>query len=286
MASTEGEKQEHAPEQNKPEQVEEEGEIAGEPNAEDHQTPQESKQTQEEHKSSSGSPEKSAETGLNHEDTQQQVPSYKWCKCFFDPGDPTLQNFYFMHFDTRQTQYEEPNEPYWIWDAMLNNVHASGLQYPTTTQQTQTASADPAAEQSKESESTYQGYNPKIHGSYDPNAPYAQFHEPKKAQDPTLDEYSAAAYAAAGDYGSTGAFNRFTGRFQNADQSTDRHSDFQKSGRQLNAFFDVDAAANSHEGRSLKEERRGQKLSKKEIQEMNKKRKEKKEKKRMDFYRA
>ncbi|KAI6890974.1 hypothetical protein KC334_g14380 [Hortaea werneckii] len=51
MASTEGEKQEHAPEQNKPEQVEEEGEIAGEP-----------KQTQEEHKSSSGSPEKSAET--------------------------------------------------------------------------------------------------------------------------------------------------------------------------------------------------------------------------------
>ncbi|RMY65351.1 hypothetical protein D0863_09179 [Hortaea werneckii] len=246
MASTEGEKQEDAPEQNKPEQVEEEGEIADETNAEDHKTPQESKQTQEEHKSSSGSPEKSAET----------------------------------------TQYEEPNEPYWIWDAMLNNVHASGLQYPTTTQQTQTASVDPSAEPSKESESTYQGYNPKIHGSYDPNAPYAQFHEPKKAQDPALDEYSAAAYAAAGDYGSTGAFNRFTGRFQNADQSTDRHSDFQKSGRQLNAFFDVDAAANSHEGRSLKEERRGQKLSKKEIQEMNKKRKEKKEKKRMDFYRA
>ncbi|KAI7656958.1 hypothetical protein KC318_g12084, partial [Hortaea werneckii] len=116
MATTEEEKQEDAPEQNKPEQVEEEGEIA-----------EETKQTQEEHKSSSGSPEKSAETGLDHEDIQQQVPSYKWCKCFFDPGDPTLQNFYFMHFDTRQTQYEEPNEPYWIWDAMLNNVHASGL---------------------------------------------------------------------------------------------------------------------------------------------------------------
>merc|ERR1712157_257702 len=76
MASTEGEKQEDAPEQNKPEQVEEEGEIAEEPNADDHKTPQESKQTQEEHKSSSGSPEKSAERGLNHEDTQQQVPSY------------------------------------------------------------------------------------------------------------------------------------------------------------------------------------------------------------------
>ncbi|KAI7336263.1 hypothetical protein KC315_g2845 [Hortaea werneckii] len=278
MASTEGEKQEDAPEQHKPEQVEEEGEIA-----------EETKQTQEENKSTSGSPEKQAETGkegTDHEDTQQQEPSYKWCKCFFDPGDPTLQNFYFMHFDTRQTQYEEPNEPYWIWDAMLNNVHASGLQYPTTAQQNQAAATDSSAQQSKESESTYQGYNPKIHGSYDPNAPYAQFHEPKKAQDPTFDEYNAAAYAAAGDYGSTGSFNRFTGRFQNADQSTDRHSDFQKSGRQLNAFFDVDAAANSHEGRSLKEERRGQKLSKKEIQEMNKKRKEKKEKKRMDFYKA
>lgn len=177
--------------------------------------------------------------------------------------------------------------------ATISNYHnayvaTDSFQLPTLTVRTETqaAPADSSAEQSKESESTYQGYKPKIHGSYDPNAPYAQFHEPKKAQDPALDEYSAAAYAAAGDYGSTGAFNRFTGRFQNADQSTDRHSDFQKSGRQLNAFFDVDAAANSHEGRSLKEERRGQKLSKKEIQEMNKKRKEKKEKKRMDFYRA
>ncbi|KAI6869343.1 hypothetical protein KC338_g3518 [Hortaea werneckii] len=278
MAIPEGEKQEDAPEQNKPEQVDEEGEIT-----------EETKQTQERHNSSPGQHDHSAETrreAVDHEEAQQQAPPYKWCKCFFDPGDPTLQNFYFMHFDTRQTQYEEPNEPYWIWDAMLNNVHASGLQYPTATQQTQAAPTDSSTEQSKESESTYQGYNPKIHGSYDPNAPYAQFHEPKKAQDPALDEYNAAAYAAAGDYASTGAFNRFTGRFQNADQSTDRHSDFQKSGRQLNAFFDVDAAANSHEGRSLKEERRGQKLSKKEIQEMNKKRKEKKEKKRMDFYRA
>ncbi|KAI7108396.1 hypothetical protein KC352_g36592, partial [Hortaea werneckii] len=130
MATTEGEKQEDAPEQNKPEQVEEEGEITEETNAEDHKAPQDSKQTQEEHNSSPGQPDHSAETGkeaTDHEEAQQQAPSYKWCKCFFDPGDPTLQNFYFMHFDTRQTQYEEPNEPYWIWDAMLNNVHASGL---------------------------------------------------------------------------------------------------------------------------------------------------------------
>ena len=45
----------------------------------------------------------------------------------------------------------------------------------------------------------------------------------------------------------------------------------------MNAFFDVDSAANSHDGRSLKEERRNNKPSKQEIAEMNQKRKEKKQ---------
>jgi hypothetical protein len=54
----------------------------------------------------------------------------------------------------------------------------------------------------------------------------------------------------------------------------------------MGAFFDVDAAANAHGGRSLKEERRNQTLSKKQIKELAAKRREKKEKKRMDFYKS
>jgi len=246
---------------------------------------------------------------------EQQPPAYRWCKCFFEPEQPGAQNYYFMHFDTRQTQYEEPSEPYWIWDAMLNNVHASGLQYPTSIQRAsyielrvhmveltksvegQTAPATSStAQQSSEPDPEYQGYNPKIHGSYDPNAPYAQYHKSQSTAESALQDYQTATAlhsgtappgtAPPGEYGATGAFNRFTGRFQTSEQSTERHSDAAKSGRQLNAFFDVDAAANSHDGKSLKEERRQQKLSKKEIQELSKKRRDKKEKKRMDFYKS
>jgi hypothetical protein len=66
----------------------------------------------------------------------------------------------------------------------------------------------------------------------------------------------------------------------------EQHDDYHKSGRQMGAFFDVDAAANAHGGRSLKEERRNQTLSKKQIKELAAKRREKKEKKRMDFYKS
>ena len=84
----------------------------------------------------------------------------------------------------------------------------------------------------------------------------------------------------------TGTFNRFTGEYQTADKSTERHNDYNKSGRQMGSYFDVDAAANAHDGRSLKDERRNEKLSKKQIKEMAEKRRAKKEKKRMDFYKS
>ncbi|OBT72750.1 hypothetical protein VF21_08973 [Pseudogymnoascus sp. 05NY08] len=45
-----------------------------------------------------------------------------------------------------------------------------------------------------------------------------------------------------------------------ADLTPENHNDENKSKRQMNAFFDVDAAANSHDGRSLKAERSGKKL--------------------------
>lgn len=63
------------------------------------------------------------------------------------------------------------------------------------------------------------------------------------------------------------------------------HNDENKSKRQMNAFFDVDAAANSHDGRSLKAERRGKALSKKELQAFKNKRRDKKEEKRRAWLR-
>ena len=60
------------------------------------------------------------------------MPEYRWCKIFFEPEHVGDQNFYYMHFDTRETKYEEPSEPYWTWDPLLNNVHSCGLQDPAT----------------------------------------------------------------------------------------------------------------------------------------------------------
>lgn len=107
-----------------------------------------------------------------------------------------------------------------------------------------------------------------------------------------MDENPQAAAAqqaqamAYQNYDSTAQFNAHTGRFQTGEQSAERHDAANKASRQMNAFFDVDSAANSHDGRSLKEERRNKKLSKKEIAEMNQKRKDKKEAKRLAFLKS
>ena len=126
------------------------------------------------------------------------------------------------------------------------------------------------------------GYNPAIHGSYDPNADYAKEAEREEEEM----EAAAAAVTAAGfptgsdEYATTAHFNRFNGRFQQAGAGPEYHNDENKSKRQMNAFFDVDAAANSHDGRSLKAERRGKALSKKELKAFQEKRRTKKDEKR------
>lgn len=79
------------------------------------------------------------------------------------------------------------------------------------------------------------------------------------------------------------SFNRATGAFQSADQGAERHSDSAKSHRQLSAFFDVDAAAAAHNGKSLKEERRNQVHSKQQIKQFKSNKIEKKRKKQMAF---
>jgi hypothetical protein len=131
------------------------------------------------------------------------------------------------------------------------------------------------------------GYNPAIHGSYDPNADYA-----KEASKEEEDEEGQAVAAAAGlsnpnvnGHVAQAHFNRFTGKFQQADMGPDMHNDENKSRRQLTAFFDVDAAANTHDGRSLKAERRGKTLNKKELKAYKDKRRDKKEEKRRAWLR-
>ncbi|KAL8852438.1 MAG: hypothetical protein Q9221_002668 [Calogaya cf. arnoldii] len=122
------------------------------------------------------------------------------------------------------------------------------------------------------------GYDPAVHGDYDPTAPYAQeYHDPEESAGPNADP--SAIYAA------TGTFNRFTGKWQASDINPENHNDENKSKRQMNAYFDVDAAANSHNGKSLKAERSGKKLTKQELKEFKQKRKEKKEEKRRAWLR-
>src|SRR5690606_3415263 len=116
-----------------------------------------------------------------------------------------------------------------------------------------------------------------IHGDYDPNAWYAKLHEEPPA--PAMHE--EAPYAEG--YDATALFNRFTGQYQT--EGPGRHSDEAKSRRQLNAYFDVDAAANAHDGRSLKAERSGKKPSRNELKFFKEKRKARKEEKRRAWLR-
>jgi len=125
------------------------------------------------------------------------------------------------------------------------------------------------------------GYDPTVHGDYDPNADYAQTHD---TQDSVLLEYAPGTDPAAA-YAATGAFNRFTGKWQASALTPENFNDENKSKRQMNAFFDVDAAANSHDGKSLRAERAGKKLSKQELKAFKEKRRERKEEKRRAWLR-
>jgi len=126
------------------------------------------------------------------------------------------------------------------------------------------------------------GYNPAIHGDYDENAWYA-----KNAR--AVTEPAAVVPGVAGesvvDYATAAQFNRWTGQWQAPDQGVERHTDEAKSRRQMNAYFDVDAAANMHDGRSLRAERAGKKPTKAELKMFKEKRKAKKEEKRRAWLR-
>ncbi|KAF2657125.1 hypothetical protein K491DRAFT_553363, partial [Lophiostoma macrostomum CBS 122681] len=186
--------------------------------------------------------------------------------------DESAQAFYFYNRFTQVIQWENPR----ISEANT----ASHGSYDSTSGPPGTSSPP---------RSRAGGYNPAIHGDYDPNADYAQ--DAQKEEEEEHAAVAAAAAAAAGlpdpnkDYAATGHFNRFTGRFQDSTVNPELHNDENKSRRQMSAFFDVDAAANSHDGRSLKAERRGKALSKKELKAYKDRRREKKEEKRRAWLR-
>lgn len=191
--------------------------------------------------------------------------------------DATRQAWYFYNRFTGLSQWENPR-----------------VQTATASGEPSSSTAATAATISQPS-SVAGGYNPAIHGSWDPNAPYAQAYKQADAADDDTTAAQYAAVAAAGGaevglegadaYAQTAAFNSRTGRFQAADLNPDHFSDAAKSNRQMNAYFDVDRAANSHDGRSLKAERRGKQPTKKELAQWKEKRKARKEEKRRAWLR-
>ncbi|KOS18575.1 WW domain-containing protein [Escovopsis weberi] len=190
--------------------------------------------------------------------------------------DANTQAWFFYNRFTGQTQWENPRVPSTaagLTGALAGAGGASSRSVPQPPEHEKPVAG---------------GYNPAIHGDYDPNAWYAQG---DRHED---DEYAAAAAAAGGAswidpatgaYAATAGFNRFHGGFQAGDAGPERHSDEAKARRQMNTYFDVDAAANAHGGRSLKAERSNKKPTKSELKAFKEKRRARKEEKRRAWLR-
>ncbi|KAF2725171.1 hypothetical protein K431DRAFT_300087 [Polychaeton citri CBS 116435] len=228
-----------------------------------------------------------ADPQIERDDHSKASPAkdqaHNWCACPVDVADLS-KGVYYARKDTGESSWEEPNEPYWVG---YDPTTQSWTELRDPNKKDEGATTEPPTASAN---SEYQGYNPKIHGSYDPNAPYAKWHEAKhNVEDGVIPDASVLDFGeqTPGDsYEVAGAFNRFTGAFQSEDQSTERHSDQAKSGRQMNAYFDVDEAANAHGGKSLRAERQNRKLSKQELAEMKARRAEKKRRKRTEWLKS
>ena len=169
--------------------------------------------------------------------------------------DAQHQAYYFYNALTGQSTWTNPRVP--SATTLPPTLPTEGAEYALGTDQ-------PPLEGEGEGDLGYEPtYYQLAHGITDPSAVTA--------------EDIASTYAA------TGSFNRFTGKWQ-AGKNPENYNDENKSRRQMEFYFDVDAAANSHDGRSLKAERQMKKLSKKELKAFREKRKEKKEQKRRAWY--
>ncbi|RAK80993.1 WW domain-containing protein [Aspergillus fijiensis CBS 313.89] len=187
--------------------------------------------------------------------------------------DANAQAYYFYNRLTGVSQWENPRVP----DAAASASSAAGA-VPHDDNGDDGDDGDEDGSIQEKRARVLGGYNPAIHGDYDPTAPYAQQYERQE-------EAAVAGMDPNQAYEAVGAFNRFTGRWQAASQNPEYHNDENKSKRQMYAFFDVDAAANSHDGRSLRAERSAKKLTKAELKMFKEKRREKKEEKRRAWLR-
>ena len=174
--------------------------------------------------------------------------------------DENSQAYYFYNRFTGISQWENPRVP-------------DPQALPMKTEDANNGSAQKPRSQ------VAGGYDPAIHGDYDPTAWYAQQHQQEDdiAQVPSGDPNMI--------YTATGTFNRFTGKWQPSGMVPEQFNEENRSRRQMNAYFDVDAAANDHDGKSLKAERSGKKLTKKELKAFREKRRERKEEKRKAWLR-
>ncbi|KAK3333114.1 hypothetical protein B0T19DRAFT_117015 [Cercophora scortea] len=202
------------------------------------------------------------------------------------------------HFNTTDSTWWFYNRFTGVWQRENPRVAVDAAATALTSTST-TAAPDPAiiipstADKSTLSNpsSVAGGYNPAIHGSYDENAWYAQNARAVAAPSSSsavISEgvtTSAPADLASAAYANVAQFNRWTGQWQTPDQGVERHTDEAKSKRQMNAYFDVDAAANQHDGRSLKAERAGKKPTKTELKAFKEKRRARKEEKRRAWLR-
>ncbi|KAL1843405.1 hypothetical protein VTJ49DRAFT_1755 [Mycothermus thermophilus] len=180
-----------------------------------------------------------------------------------------------------------PNDQsYWFYNRFTGVWQKENPRIPTADATTTTTAAAPAPEGSaapgepttvlSNPTSLAGGYNPAIHGDYDENAWYAQ----------NLRAATAPSVSTTGEaYATAAFFNRHTGQWQAPDMGAERHSDEAKARRQMRAFFDVDAAANMHDGRSLKAERAGIKPTKAELKVFKERRRQRKEEKRRAWLR-
>lgn len=202
----------------------------------------------------------------------------------WDPvWDENAQAFYFYNRFSKLSQWENPRLPTVTEPAPPGVGNHDRIDQSTT-------SEPPPAVAAATSARPAGGYDPSIHGDYDPNADYAKAaaqpspSSPNSHPDPSAPS-SAPPGSTDASYAATGTFNRFTGKWQTTTLHPENFNDENKSKRQMNAYFDVDAAANSHDGKSLKAERSGKKLSKKEVKAFKEKRRERKEEKRRAWLR-
>lgn len=192
----------------------------------------------------------------------EEVPDDGWAPVW----DDNSQAYYFYNRFTGLSQWENPRVPDAQSGANNQGAHNDGITGKLPRSQ------------------VAGGYDPAIHGDYDPTAPYAQAASAAQEDDPSA-AYPASSADSNYIYTAAGTFNRFTGKWQSAALAPENFNDESKSRRQMNAYFDVDAAANSHDGKSLKAERSGKKLTKKELKAFKDKRRERKEEKRRAWLR-